>query len=68
MSNSSSIVEATAAANRILGARPAEGDQGKLPELVSNDGPAGVEFQDVSFSYSGRDVIVLDKISLKVNP
>jgi len=64
---SPNIVEATAAANRILSARPLSTDVPK-PNMATNAGPAGVEFRDVSFSYTGRDITVLDRINLKIEP
>jgi ATP-binding cassette subfamily B (MDR/TAP) protein 1 len=64
---SPNIVEATAAANRILSARASSTEEQK-PKMPTNDGPAGVEFRDVSFSYTGRDITVLDRINLKIEP
>ncbi|RDI87841.1 hypothetical protein Vi05172_g1888 [Venturia inaequalis] len=66
---SSNIVEATAAANRILSSRPSPSEQEKpCRKMPTNAGPAGIEFKDVSFSYTGRDTIVLDKINLRIEP
>jgi ATP-binding cassette subfamily B (MDR/TAP) protein 1 len=66
---SPNIVEATAAANRILSARPSKTDkQNAPPKMPTNEGPAGIEFQNVSFSYTGRDITVLDGVSLKIEP
>ncbi|TLD29668.1 P-loop containing nucleoside triphosphate hydrolase protein [Venturia nashicola] len=66
---SPNIVEATAAANRILSCRlsPAEREQ-QSRKMPTNDGPAGIEFKDVSFSYTDRDTTVLDRINLKIEP
>lgn len=66
---SPNIVEATAAANRILSCRPSPSEQPQpTRKMPINDGPAGIEFRDVSFSYTGRDITVLDHISLKIEP
>jgi len=66
---SPNIVEATAAANRILSARPSKTDQQNAPpKMRTNEGPASIEFQNVSFSYTGRDITVLDGVSLKIEP
>lgn len=66
---SPSIVEATAAANRILSCRPSQLEQQHPPPIMpTNDGPVGIEFRDVSFSYTGRDVTVLDHVNLKIKP
>jgi ATP-binding cassette, subfamily B (MDR/TAP), member 1 len=65
---SHSIVEATAAANRIISVRPT-GTKKVLRPLPPGKGPAGVEFQNVHFSYKGRDVPVLTGVNIKVcNP
>lgn len=66
---SPNIVEATAAANRILSCRLSPSEQEQPSRMMpTNDGPAGIEFKDVSFSYTGRDITVLDKINLKIEP
>lgn len=66
---SPNIVEATAAANRILSCRPSPSElEQRSRKMPTNDRPAGIEFKDVSFSYTGRDITVLDKISLKIEP
>lgn len=66
---SPNIVEATTAANRILSARPPPSDQQHAPpKMPTSDGPVGIEFKDVSFSYTGRDITVLDHVNLKIEP
>jgi ABC-type multidrug transport system fused ATPase/permease subunit len=61
-----SIVEATASANRILSVRPRKEEEDTNPPMPLGTGAVGVQFQDVTFSYKGRNVPVLTNLSLKV--
>jgi ATP-binding cassette, subfamily B (MDR/TAP), member 1 len=62
-----SVVEATASANRILSVRPTKEDEDTNPYMELGKGAVGVEFQNVSFAYKGRNVPVLSNMSLKVS-
>jgi ATP-binding cassette subfamily B (MDR/TAP) protein 1 len=63
------IVEATAAANRILSARPTKSDLAyNPPSMEEGEGAASLEFRDVSFSYKDRNVPVLSNISFSIAP
>jgi ATP-binding cassette subfamily B (MDR/TAP) protein 1 len=62
-----SVVEATASANRILSVRPRKEDEDTNPHMELGKGAVGVEFQNVSFAYKGRNVPVLSNMSLKVS-
>jgi ATP-binding cassette, subfamily B (MDR/TAP), member 1 len=65
----SSIVEAAAAANRILSMRPTKEEKEHKPNLMPpGQGAVGIEFKDVYFSYKGRDVSVLGGLNLKIEP
>jgi ABC-type multidrug transport system fused ATPase/permease subunit len=62
---SHSIVEATAAANRIISVR-STATKKVLRPLPPGKGPAAVEFQNVHFTYKDRDVPVLAGVNIKV--
>ena len=64
-----SIVEATAAANRLIAIRSRRSDGNKRPPTLPHGSePVAVEFQDIHFTYEDRDVPVLTGMNLKVNP
>ncbi|KAF2434890.1 leptomycin B resistance protein pmd1 [Tothia fuscella] len=65
------IVEATAAANRIISIRPTNKEKSQVQTLKSvphGSEAAGVEFRDVHFSYEEREVSVLSGVNLKILP
>jgi ABC-type transport system involved in cytochrome bd biosynthesis fused ATPase/permease subunit len=61
-----SIVEATAAANRIISIRPSKAEKQKLRSIPTGSEPVSVEFRDVHFTYAERDVSVLGGVNLRV--
>ncbi|KAF2502517.1 P-loop containing nucleoside triphosphate hydrolase protein [Lophium mytilinum] len=64
------MAEATGAANRILSIRPAPpGKDDKKPQPFNkSEGPVGIEFRNVYFTYKGRDVPVITGLNLKIEP
>jgi ATP-binding cassette subfamily B (MDR/TAP) protein 1 len=63
------MVEATAAANRILSVRPTKKEQEYNPkEMEYVEGAAGIELTDVTFAYKGRNVPVLNNLNIKIEP
>lgn len=65
---SASMVEATSAANRMLSMRPSISSEERSERTMPlNSGPVAIEFQDVWFTYAGRDIPVIKGISLKVS-
>jgi len=67
-SMSPNIAEATAASNRIIGARPSAEDKKKKPDIPKGGRPASIQFQDVHFKYLGRDMPVLRGVNIKIQP
>jgi ATP-binding cassette, subfamily B (MDR/TAP), member 1 len=62
-----SLIDATAAANRILSVRPTKEEQeDNPPPMPLGEGAVGVELQDVNFSYKDRNVPVLSNLSIKI--
>ncbi|KAF1811024.1 P-loop containing nucleoside triphosphate hydrolase protein [Eremomyces bilateralis CBS 781.70] len=64
------IAQATGAANRIISLRPDQNDSdwiGKRP-LSSTDGPIGLEFRDVRYTYNSRNIPVLKGLNMKIEP
>jgi ATP-binding cassette subfamily B (MDR/TAP) protein 1 len=63
------MVEATAAANRILSVRPTKKEQEYNPkEMEYVEGAAGIEIKDLNFAYKGRNVPVLNNLNIKIEP
>ncbi|KAF2668515.1 leptomycin B resistance protein pmd1 [Microthyrium microscopicum] len=63
------IVEATAAANRILSVRPTQEEQDdNPPTMPESHEPIGLTLDSVNFSYAGRDIPVINNLSLKIAP
>lgn len=61
------MVEATSAANRMLSMRPNVYHKDRSERTMAlSSGPVAIDFQDVWFTYEGRDVPVIKGISLKV--
>jgi ABC-type transport system involved in cytochrome bd biosynthesis fused ATPase/permease subunit len=63
---SDSIVEATAAMNRIISIRPSKAETRIDAALLPSDQQVGLEFKDVNFTYKGRDIPVIQGINIKV--
>ncbi|KAF2399304.1 leptomycin B resistance protein pmd1 [Trichodelitschia bisporula] len=64
---SPNIVDATAAANRILSVRPRRSEQAlNLRHMPLGMGPASIEFKDVSFAYEERATPVLSGINIRI--
>jgi ATP-binding cassette subfamily B (MDR/TAP) protein 1 len=63
------LVEASAAANRILSVRPTKEELNYNPKKMEQcEGAIGVEFQNVDFSYKERGVPVLTNLNLQIKP
>jgi ABC-type multidrug transport system fused ATPase/permease subunit len=63
------MAEATGAANRILSIRPSPDDDEQKPQKFNkSEGPVGVEFRNVYFTYKSRDVPVITGLNLKIEP
>jgi ATP-binding cassette subfamily B (MDR/TAP) protein 1 len=63
------LVEASAAANRILSVRPTKEEREYNPKkMEQGEGAIGVELQNVDFSYKERGVPVLSNMNLSIKP
>ncbi|KAH8723608.1 P-loop containing nucleoside triphosphate hydrolase protein [Phaeosphaeriaceae sp. PMI808] len=63
------MAQATGAANRIIAMRPAKkhGNE-EWPAIEERSEGVSIEFRDVDFSYKSREVTVLSKLNIKVEP
>ncbi|KAF2262188.1 leptomycin B resistance protein pmd1 [Lojkania enalia] len=63
------MAQATGAANRILSMRTSKKNKPpKYEDLKPSSNGVGIIFQNVSFTYKGREVPVLSNLSLKIQP
>jgi ATP-binding cassette, subfamily B (MDR/TAP), member 1 len=64
-----SLSEANAAANRIISIRPTKAELAdKRKEVPPGEGAVGIEFKNVDFTYPDRNVKVLNKLNIKIEP
>ncbi|KAI1907118.1 hypothetical protein LOZ61_006317 [Ophidiomyces ophidiicola] len=63
---SPNMAQASAAADRIISLRPADGGHGSPEHTLDADGGVKIEFESVSFRYPTRDIPVFDNLSFIV--